>query len=325
MWTMVVAFVEADMACRRFAEFHLSEYGDIETLDEYKYHIKRGLSASAGMGIGNWGGTVAGATLGSIGGPIGAIIGGILGGLLGGILGAKAGRKLFENHSPDDFIYREQRRRDEENRAALRLFGWLDVNVIADPEKFNEKEIQKRYRRLAKQYHPDRNGGTPESHANFHTLNASLGCLMALLAKKNKKEVIKKMRQIPAISYLKNIERAKRVLREKRLLYIVTMCHQYDVDLTLEDFCRFRMNDILELIDEMNDDEGNDRRIPVRKKNTFARVLSQKMPLKMIINSKSQIGVVQCIHICIVSQIVCCACYMDLKYMQRYSFFNNSF
>eukprot|EP01084_Bolivina_argentea_P172647 299062_1 len=239
---------------------------DIEAWKEYKYNIKRGLTASLGMGLGNWGGTVIGATLGSIGGPIGAIIGGILGGIIGGLVGAKAGRSAFEHFSPDDFIYTEQKKKEEDTRAALRLFGWMDINVINDEKRFNENTIRKEYRRLAKQYHPDRNGGTPESHANFHTLNASLGCLLALVRKKNKKEIIKILQTIPAISYQKNIERAERILRQKNLFYIVNVCHDYDAELTLEALCQYRMNDVLELIDEMNADEGNSQRISVRKK-----------------------------------------------------------
>eukprot|EP01084_Bolivina_argentea_P306347 529376_1 len=58
--------------------------GDIETWKEYNYCLASGLSASLGMGIGNWGGTVIGASIGSLGGPIGALIGGIIGGILGG-------------------------------------------------------------------------------------------------------------------------------------------------------------------------------------------------------------------------------------------------
>eukprot|EP01083_Nonionella_stella_P123782 373205_1 len=85
--------------------------GDIETAEEYKYCLASGLSASLGMGIGNWGGTVIGASIGSLGGPIGALIGGIIGGILGGAWGAKIGRSTFEKYSPNDFIYNEQKKK----------------------------------------------------------------------------------------------------------------------------------------------------------------------------------------------------------------------
>ena len=44
-------------------------------------------------------------------------------------------------------------------------------------------------------YHPDKNGGSPESHAKFAEINAALGVLLALLENKNEK-VVKKNEQV---------------------------------------------------------------------------------------------------------------------------------
>eukprot|EP01083_Nonionella_stella_P304653 1059576_1 len=83
--------------------------GDIETWKEYNYCLASGLSASLGMGIGNWGGTVIGASIGSLGGPIGALIGSIIGGILGGANDSPIVLITFENYCKNYFRYKDNR------------------------------------------------------------------------------------------------------------------------------------------------------------------------------------------------------------------------
>eukprot|EP01083_Nonionella_stella_P192760 712330_1 len=64
-------------------------------------------------------------------------------------------------------------------------------------------------------------------------------------------------------------------LRNKKVLYIVDMCKDYDADITLESLVKWRSKDILELIDDINNDENVAHRIAVNKKNKFANIIAQ--------------------------------------------------
>jgi len=249
--------------------------GDIETFQEYKYHLGKGLSASLGMAAGNWTGTMAGAAVGSLLGPIGTFIGGIIGGIIGGALGSYAGRKLHGKWVSDEAVFQAQKGREEFIRDALRLFGWINTDVIKDESKFNENAIRKKYRELAKQYHPDKNGGTLQSHADFHTLNASLGCLLSLLNKKDKKSTAQQLKQVRALTHKKKLDKIKQALKKQKLLYIVDICIAFDSDMTLKALLELKKADILELIDLMNEDEGCTDRINVVKKTKFAKIVAK--------------------------------------------------
>eukprot|EP01084_Bolivina_argentea_P050876 93581_1 len=171
--------------------------GEIETGEEYAYHLAKGFSAAAGMGLGNWIGGSIGQAIGTIGGPIGIVLGGLIGGALGGLFGSMCGRAAFNKVWKEDFtVKQKQTARATLIREALLLFGYVSVNDIENVDIFNERELKKRYRRLAKQYHPDKNDGSVQSHTNFHTVNASLGCLLSLLKKKSTEDAIKQVKEI---------------------------------------------------------------------------------------------------------------------------------
>eukprot|EP01084_Bolivina_argentea_P068889 125392_1 len=179
--------------------YHSYRYwtGDIETRKEWAYHVMKGIASSGGMGLGNWSGGGAGIAIGSIGGPLGAFIGGLVGQILGGFLGAKCGRAAFDKVWEDEFgIKKDQAVRAQLMKEALLLFGYVSIDDIEDEKNFTEKEISKRYRKLSKQYHPDKNHGTKESYAKFHTINASLGCLLSILKQKNRKKIVKELKEI---------------------------------------------------------------------------------------------------------------------------------
>ena len=172
-------------------------------MKEYGYHVFKGISAAAGMGLGNWGGGSLGTVVGgALGGPLGALIGGIIGGIVGGIIGTECGRKAFDALFEDKFgIEVEQAKQATLIKDALLLFGYVSVDDIDNEKIFNKKELQKRYRERAKIYHPDKPTG---SHESFHTLNASLGCLLSLLQKDGKvrKSAVKNVKEIQkAISW----------------------------------------------------------------------------------------------------------------------------
>ena len=179
--------------------YHTIRYcrGEIESKKEYGYHISKGIAAAVGMGLGNWGGGSLGTVVGGVlGGPLGAFILGIIGGVVGGIIGTETGRKTFDALFEDKFgIEVEQAQQATLIKDALLLFGYANVDVIDNEEIFNKKKLEKKYRELAKMYHPDTKTG---SHALFHTLNASLGCLLSLLQEdgKVKKSAVKNVKEI---------------------------------------------------------------------------------------------------------------------------------
>eukprot|EP01084_Bolivina_argentea_P170546 295523_1 len=250
--------------------------GDITTLKEYVYHVTKGLSASIGMGVGNWMGTTVGITIGTImGGPIGGIIGGIVCGLFGGIAGVKTGRWVFDQVWSDDFIRNKQNGREQMIRDSLKLFGILDIKDIENREIFNQRELKKTYRSLAKRYHPDKNGGTPESHAKFHEINAALGVLLSILQRKNKKKLIKKLTEIRAIKWKNDVQRLGQILKEEKLLYIVDICTKWNKNITIEFLSKMRYEDILEMLKDLNEDEKYKYTVKVVERNRFVNAIQK--------------------------------------------------
>lgn len=198
-WGAEGAAIGAAAMCAVEMLYHTMRYcrGDIASFKEYGYHVFKGVSASVGMGLGNWGGGSLGATVGAAFGPLGAVIGGIIGGIAGGLLGAHVGRETFDQTFGSLFdVDEEQNNRARLIEKALSLFGYAGADDMENEEIFNVKEIKKRYRKLAKQYHPDKNKNSPESVAKMHTINASLGCLLSVLQSKDKKQVVKRVQEI---------------------------------------------------------------------------------------------------------------------------------
>jgi len=178
--------------------YHTVRYfkGEIETGKEFAFHVAKSVTASVGMGLGNWGGGTAGAFVGSFLGPFGTLIGGLVGGIAGGLIGAKMSKSAFDKLFGDLFGGdKEQAKRSALIKDALLMFDY-PLSALENEQIFNKCELAKRYRRKAKKYHPDRNGNSAQSHSDFHTLNAAYGCLLALVQKKNKKEVIKQVKEI---------------------------------------------------------------------------------------------------------------------------------
>ena len=60
----------------------------------------------------------------------------------------------------------------------MKIFDYASIKDIESAEIFNQREIKKRYRKLAKKHHPDRNQNSPESHAKFQEINIALGVLL---------------------------------------------------------------------------------------------------------------------------------------------------
>jgi len=179
--------------------YHTLRYinGDIASFKEYGYHVFKGASSAIGMGIGNWTGGGLGAALGSVFGPLGAVIGGIIGGIAGGVVGAHAGRETFDQTFKHLFdIDEEQHIRARLIERALLLFGYAGADDMDNEDIFNVNEIKKRYKDLARRYHPDKNENTPESVAKMQTINASLGCLLSVLRSKDRRTVIKRVQEI---------------------------------------------------------------------------------------------------------------------------------
>ena len=163
--------------------------GDIETFSEYGYHLAKGWTAAGCLYGGNVIGGAIGAAVGSLGGPLGAFIGKIIGGMIGGWITTKLGRSAFDKLFDND---EKQIKRATLIKEALLLFGYASVDDLQNEYIFNERELKKRYKKLAKQYHPDKGG----SADTFHTVTASFGCLVSLVRKKDKSGAIKKVKEI---------------------------------------------------------------------------------------------------------------------------------
>ena len=215
--------------------------GEIATWKEYGYHVAKGLTTALGAGVGLWAGAKAGAALGTlIGGPIGTLLGGII----GGMVGAYAARKTYEYVIPDDFIQSEQIGRERMIRDSLKLFGFTSVNDVKNSKIFNERELKKQYHTLAKRYHPDKNGGTPENHQKFQEITAAYGVLLSLLQRGDKKGAVNQMKEIRAIKWKRDIKDLRKKLREERLMWIVDVFVNWNGNLSMEVISSMRKEDI---------------------------------------------------------------------------------
>eukprot|EP01083_Nonionella_stella_P087154 242324_1 len=248
--------------------------GDIKTWKEYGYHMAKGWTTAAGCSLGGWGGATAGAAIGVIGGPIGMIIGAVIGGIVGGLCGAKLSRDVFEKIFPGDKFDNEQIGRREMIMDSLKLFGFTRIEDIENTKIFNAVKLKEIYRGLARRYHPDRNEGSEDSTKKFQEINAALGVLLCLLEKKDKGYVVEKMKQIKAIKWRSDITQLRQLLVEREVMYIVNMLAQKDNRVTLERLSKWRKHDLLKLIKEVNDDEGNNHEISVIDKNEFADIIA---------------------------------------------------
>eukprot|EP01083_Nonionella_stella_P293168 996985_1 len=74
------------------------------------------------------------------------------------------------------------------------------------------------------------------------------------------------------------LDEVRNKLRSAKVFYIVDICKEMGEDVTLSTLLELRKEDILELIDEINKDESNQYRIPVVKKNKFAKVITNYAP-----------------------------------------------
>eukprot|EP01083_Nonionella_stella_P141918 438137_1 len=75
-----------------------------------------------------------------------------------------------------------------------------------------------------------------------------------------------------------SLDQLRDELRSAKVFYIVDICKEMGDDVTLSTLLEWRKDDILELIDEINKDESNQYRIPVLKKNKFAKVITNYAP-----------------------------------------------
>eukprot|EP00483_Globobulimina_turgida_P009041 UN09059 len=81
-------------------------------------------------------------------GPVGLIIA-----ISYGILAAILSRKMFDKYLPES-----SQKRKELKFMALRSFGFFEED-LENENVFNQRVIEKRYKKLAKIYHPDRASG----------------------------------------------------------------------------------------------------------------------------------------------------------------------
>eukprot|EP01084_Bolivina_argentea_P181112 312838_1 len=245
-----------------------------KALKELAYHISKGFVASASMGLCNWGGTAVGATIGTlVGGPVGTIIGGIVGGLISGVIGAKIGRCIFDQIWPEDFLLDDQRERNAMIKKALNLFGILNFEDMKNHQIFNQKRLEKKYKELAKIYHPDKNGGSPESHAKFAEIGVSLGILLSLLEKNDKRKVVKRLTEVKEIAWKYDIKKLRRILETEGLMEIAYMFNAWNPQYTIEYLAEMRVQDILVVVDEMNQTTDFPYSISNMKKQRFAKVI----------------------------------------------------
>eukprot|EP01084_Bolivina_argentea_P004511 8586_1 len=74
------------------------------------------------------------------------------------------------------------------------------------------------------------------------------------------------------------LDEVRNELRSAKVLYIVDICKEMDDDVTLNTLLELQKEDILELINEINRNESNQHRIPVLKKNKFAKIIAKYAP-----------------------------------------------
>ena len=78
---------------------------------------------------------------------------------------------------------------------ALNMFG-IEKKSLNDPKIFNHRNINRKYKYLAKIYHPDRVDG---NEGKFRELCANYGILLAMLDSDQKEEAIKMIKAITLV------------------------------------------------------------------------------------------------------------------------------
>eukprot|EP01083_Nonionella_stella_P293171 996989_1 len=75
-----------------------------------------------------------------------------------------------------------------------------------------------------------------------------------------------------------SLDQLRDELRSAKVFYIVDICKEMGEDVTLSTLVEWTKEDILELINDINKDESNQYRIPVVKKNKFAKIIATHAP-----------------------------------------------
>jgi len=172
--------------------------GDIESWQEFGWYCTRSVTSAAASGLSGWGGANIGIAVGTAICPgAGTIVGGIIGSLLGSILGGTIASKGFDKIWPNP----NQKKRERIVREAVSWFHFSYDKIFDrstggfNENEFNKDIVMKKYRRLAKMYHPDRKDGDLQK---WNELQVHLGILLALCEKNptEKNEAVKCMKAI---------------------------------------------------------------------------------------------------------------------------------
>lgn len=159
--------------------FQLFSPNHVMTLKDYGIKTATAIASNgmmvgttiAGAWLGGKIGLVAGSTVGIVGSIIGFIIGLTVGGVATFFLRKYANSKCSNANTGLQYY----------NDVTLALKGWgFVVKDLDDSNIFNDKEIEKRFRRRALEAHPDRKCGSKEK---WNELSAQYGILLALLEK----------------------------------------------------------------------------------------------------------------------------------------------
>eukprot|EP00484_Ammonia_sp_Unknown_P008801 CAMPEP_0197079758 /NCGR_PEP_ID=MMETSP1384-20130603/213787_1 /TAXON_ID=29189 /ORGANISM="Ammonia sp." /LENGTH=357 /DNA_ID=CAMNT_0042518637 /DNA_START=40 /DNA_END=1113 /DNA_ORIENTATION=+ len=126
------------------------------------------------------GGICAGAKLGAAAGTafcpgVGTAVG-LIAGVVFGYLAGQAAALLYEKYFPDD----EEKAKRESLEEALKYFHFQKAD-IKNTQKFNERELRKRFKAFALSAHPDKNEG---DHTEWHILSTHYGILRGLCQSK---------------------------------------------------------------------------------------------------------------------------------------------
>eukprot|EP01084_Bolivina_argentea_P281743 482125_1 len=165
----------------------LKEFGKIS----FKTLARNGTIAVAVLGGAKCGAAI-GTTVGSVVPGAGNAIGFISGVLLGIIVGVCAGmglEELLDKVWPTELTDKEQQeKRLADIHNALIAFNFSKED-IENEKIFNQKEVDKRYKKRALEVHPDRRAGDVRQ---FHVLSSQYGILKGLLEDQKGKKIVAK-------------------------------------------------------------------------------------------------------------------------------------
>ena len=155
---------------------------------------------------------------------------------------------------------------------ALDMFGYKngydDILILTD------KEVSKRYHKLARKYHPDKNGNSKESEAKFHEITIALGVLVSLLEAGDREVAVEKLKRFKAEEDEENTNRLINELKREKLFWIADVAKLWNEQLTLKYLSDMRRDDIMELLKELNDDKVFKHGIQVIDRNDFANIIA---------------------------------------------------